>query len=94
MIAGLDVFDALAHLVHHPGGVQPYTGGQLDRMGLQHLTFTDPPIDGVHARRPYGDADLTGTHVGFLGVDEAQDLRAAELGEAHFLHAVDRSTNR
>jgi hypothetical protein len=31
--------------------------------------------------------------MGLLGVDEVQNFRTAELGEAHFLHAADRNTN-
>ncbi|MGP3935181.1 hypothetical protein [Nonomuraea sp. KM88] len=34
----------------------------------------------VHARRPHGDAYLTRAGVGLLGIDEVQDIRAAELG--------------
>lgn len=57
-------------------------------MGLQDLAFTDPPVDGVHARRPHGDAYLAGARVGLLGIYEVQNVRTAELGEAHFLHAT------
>src|SRR6185312_9053764 len=87
-VADLDPFDALTDLVHHPGGVQPDSGGQVDRMGPQDLAFTDPPVDGVHARRPHGDAYLAGVRVGLLGIYELQDVRTAELGEAHLLHAA------
>ncbi|GAA1937891.1 hypothetical protein GCM10009837_75190 [Streptomyces durmitorensis] len=62
-------------------------------MGLEELAFTDPPVDGVHARRPHGYAYLAGARVGLLGVYELQNVRTAELGEAHSLHATDRSTN-
>ncbi|BBC98422.1 hypothetical protein SRO_7246 [Streptomyces rochei] len=62
-------------------------------MGPQFLTLTDPPVDGVHTRRPYGDAYPAGARVGLLCVREAQDVRAAELGEAHFPHTANRSTN-
>lgn len=93
MVADLDPFDALADLVHHPGGVQADPGGQLDRMGPQDLALTDPPVDGIHAGRPYGDTYLAGARVGLLGVYEVQDIGTAELGEAHFLHAADRNTN-
>lgn len=93
MVTDLDPFDARADLVHHPGGVQPDSGGQLDRMRPQDLTFTDPPVDGVHARRPHGDAYLAGARMGLLGVNEVQNARTAELGEAHSLHAMDHNTN-
>lgn len=50
MVADPDPFDALADLVHHPRGVLPDSGGQLDRVGCEDLAFADPPVDGVHAR--------------------------------------------
>ncbi|GAA3646498.1 hypothetical protein GCM10022420_021530 [Streptomyces iranensis] len=62
-------------------------------MGPQDLAFTDPPVDGVHARRPHGDTHLAGARVGLLGGYELQNVRTAELGEAHSLHAADRNTN-
>ncbi|GGV28397.1 hypothetical protein GCM10010277_10500 [Streptomyces longisporoflavus] len=62
-------------------------------MGAQDLALADPPVDGVHACRPHGDAYLAGARVGLLGIYELQDSGAAELGEAHFLHAAERSTN-
>ena len=88
-VADLDGFDALAHLVHHPGSVQPDPGRELDVTHLLELTFTDPPVEWVHARRPHGDANLTGTGMGLVGVHEPQDVRTAVFGEAHFLHAID-----
>jgi|UPI0005A7BB0E hypothetical protein len=78
MVTDLDPFDALADLVHHPGGVQPDPGGQLGRMRPQNLTFTDPPVDRVHARRPHGDTYLTGARVGLHGVYEVQNVRTIE----------------
>ncbi|GGT69720.1 hypothetical protein GCM10010207_80200 [Streptomyces atratus] len=83
----------LADLVHHPGGVLPDSGGQLDRADLLELAFTDPPVDRVHARRPHGDAYLAGARVGLLGVFEVENVGTAEFGEAHSLHAADRNTN-
>ncbi|GES30206.1 hypothetical protein San01_26930 [Streptomyces angustmyceticus] len=87
-VADLDPVDALTDLVHHPGGVQPDPGRQRDRMGRQDLAFADPPVDGVHARRPDGDAYVSGARVGLLGIFESENVRTAELGEAHSLHAV------
>lgn len=58
-------------------------------MGLLELAFANPPVDGVHACRAHGDADLPGTRVGLFGIDESQDFRTAELGEAHFLHTAE-----
>ncbi|GLY66504.1 hypothetical protein Atai01_31230 [Amycolatopsis taiwanensis] len=62
-------------------------------MGPEDLAFADPPVDGVHARRPHSDAYLTGARVWLLGIYELQNVRTAELGEAHSLHAGHRSTN-
>ncbi|GGX42198.1 hypothetical protein GCM10010341_75110 [Streptomyces noursei] len=88
MVADPDPVDALADLVHDPGGVLPDFGRQLDRAGLLELAFTDPPVDRVHARRPHGDAYPAGAGMGFLGVFEVENVRSAELGEAHSLHAA------
>lgn len=93
VVADLDRFGALTDLVHHPGGVLPDSGGQLDRTGPLTLAFTNPPVDGVHAGRPYDDAYLTGARVGLLGVYKLQNVRTAELVKAHSLHAAGRNTN-
>ncbi|GAA1698615.1 hypothetical protein GCM10009680_43600 [Streptomyces yatensis] len=62
-------------------------------MGPQDLALPNPPVDGVHARRAHSDTYLAGARMGLLGIDELQNIRTAELGEAHSLHAADRSTN-
>ncbi|GAB3128320.1 hypothetical protein GCM10027160_53730 [Streptomyces calidiresistens] len=93
MVADRNPFDALADLVHHPGGVLPEPGGQFEGADPSELTFTDPPVDGVHARRSNGYANQAGSRVGLLDVFESQDLRSTEPGEAHSSHAGDHSTN-
>jgi hypothetical protein len=62
-------------------------------MRAQLLPLADSPVDGVHAGCPDRYADLAGTGVGFVGVDELKDFGTAELGEDHFSHGVERSTN-
>ncbi len=57
-------------------------------MRSEDLAFADAPVDRVHPSGPYGDAYLAGARVGLLGIDEAEDIGAAELGKAHFLHAA------
>jgi len=93
MVADLDPVDALADLVDHPGGVLSDTGRQLDRMDRLHLAFPDPPVNGVHPCRTHGDAYLPGARVGLLNVDKVQNVRTAELVEAHSSHVPDHSTN-
>ncbi len=86
--------DALADPVDDPGGVQAQSGGQSGGVGAEDLAFADPPVDGVHARRADGYADLTGPRAGLVGVEEVQDVGIAELGEDHLLHTDDHNTNR
>ncbi|GHF72879.1 hypothetical protein GCM10010504_46760 [Streptomyces griseus] len=62
-------------------------------MRAQDLPLAQPPVDGVHPGRAHGDTYPAGARVGLLGIDEAEDVGAAERGEAHFLHAADRNTN-
>lgn len=93
-VADLDPFDALADLVHHPGGVQSDPGGQLDRMGSQDLALPNPPVDGVDAGCSYGDAYPAGARVGLLGFHQLQDFGTAELGETNFPHGAEHKPNR
>ncbi|GGV09634.1 hypothetical protein GCM10010245_18210 [Streptomyces spectabilis] len=89
-----DAVDAFADLIDHPGGVLSDPGGQFEGTDRLELSFADPPVDGVHARRSHGYADLAGAGTGLRGVVEAEYVGAAERGEADSLHAADRNTNR
>lgn len=55
-------------------------------MGSEDLAFADAPVDGVHSCGAYADAYPAGARVGLIGIHEVEDIRAAERGEAHFLH--------
>ncbi len=94
MIPDLCPVDALADRVDDSGGVQAQSGGQSGGVGAEDLAFADPPVDGVHARGADGYAYPAAPRVGPVGVEEVQDVGAAELGEDHLLHTDDRSTNR
>jgi len=84
-VAGRDPADAVAHLVHHAGGVEARHGGERLRYPVDP-TRADLPVPRVDAGRPDGDAHLAGAGVRFGDVAEVKDIRLTALGEEKGQH--------
>lgn len=68
----------------------PTPAGKPDRHEGCQRPAANLPVDGIHACRTNGDADLAGVGVGFLDVDDLEDVRTAVLEKrlVSVLHAL------